>query len=1005
MPSTVVASPPSRGGGVRRLVVVALTSVLGIVLGLAAATPAHAASGYTITGVVTGRDAGGALVPLDDVYLYAQPVDWQDDRDHYGTADASGRFSIDVTKPGDYTLYANCHAGTACADTYATQYYDQAAGHGDAKTIIVSTTTPTATADIRLPRFATVKGRVTSDAGAAIPGITVESVPTAGGSVVSTTTDATGAYTLTKVAPGAVSITAREDYSLHNWNGEYWNGTSVSTPDYPSPDPVLPEGPTVTTANFQLSPTLGFYGEAVDTAGAPIQGARWTVFTLNTATGAWETPQYGPLQTDAAGKFFWRTEAGGRYKVCFYDDFYGPEDPGRATRYATRCWEDAASDSTATLFTQPTTPQQRTLRVVLPVAGKSLTATEPWVDGAPRVGSPLTAHIGAWGPAGVQIAYQWGYQDETKNWAFTAITGATGTTFTPTSDLAGKRLLVRVTGTLSGYSTAVLYGSPYSPVGSGVTLTSPLQITGSPVVGQTLTATHGTPSNGSAVDFDYYEWRVDGRYASQGKTLTLTSDMAGKTVSVRYYVRTVAGNDDTTYVASAGPVTAQLGTLTAPTPTITGTAKAGSVLTAVPGTWGPAPVTLSYQWKRAGVAITGATASTYALTGSDTGKAITVTVTGTKSGYTTASKTSAATASVAAGTLTAPTPTISGTKTVGYTLTAVPGTWGPAPVTLSYQWFRSGVAITGATASTYKLTSTDMGKTMTVRVTGSKTGYTSAAKTSAATTTVLGALTAPTPTISGTRTVGYTLAAVPGTWGPAPVTLAHQWFRSGVAITGATASTYKLTSTDMGKTMTVRVTGSKTGYMSVAKTSGATASVLGALTAPTPTVSGTVKAGYRLTAAPGTWGPSPVTLTYQWKRAGVAITGATASSYVLTGSDTGKAITVTVTGTKTGYMTVARTSAATAAVAAGTLTAPTPTISGTRTVGSRLTAVPGTWGPAPVTLRYQWYRSGVAISGATASTYVLTTTDRTKTMTVRVTGSKTGYTSVTKTSAATAAIT
>lgn len=89
----------------------------------------------------------------------------------------------------------------------------------------------------------------------------------------------------------------------------------------------------------------------------------------------------------------------------------------------------------------------------------------------------------------------------------------------------------------------------------------------------------------------------------------------------------------------------------------------------------------------------------------------------------------------------------------------------------------------------------------------------------------------------------------------------------------------------------------------------------------------------------------------------------------------------------------------------GTLTAPTPTISGTRTVGSALTAVPGTWGPAPVTLSYQWFRAGVAITGATASTYALTTTDRGKTLTVRITGTKTGYTSAAKTSAATAAIT
>ena len=83
-----------------------------------------------------------------------------------------------------------------------------------------------------------------------------------------------------------------------------------------------------------------------------------------------------------------------------------------------------------------------------------------------------------------------------------------------------------------------------------------------------------------------------------------------------------------------------------------------------------------------------------------------------------------------------PVPKITGTTIVGSTLTATAGTWSPTPVTLKYQWYRSGTAITGATTSTYKLTGTDAAKSITIKVTGSKTGYTPIAKTSAPTTTV-----------------------------------------------------------------------------------------------------------------------------------------------------------------------------------------------------------------------------------------------------------------------------
>lgn len=165
-------------------------------------------------------------------------------------------------------------------------------------------------------------------------------------------------------------------------------------------------------------------------------------------------------------------------------------------------------------------------------------------------------------------------------------------------------------------------------------------------------------------------------------------------------------------------------------------------------------------------------------------------------------------------------------------------------------------------------------------------------------------------------------------------------------------------------------------------------------------MTGSVKVGARLTASPGTWGPAPVTLRYQWLRAGVAILGATSATYVQTPADKGKALSVRVTGSKTGYGTVARTSRATGLLAAGTLTGPAPTVTGTAREGFRLTANPGTWGPAPVTLSYQWLRDGVPIGGATGQAYMLAGADAGKSISVRVTGAKTGYAALTKTSAA-----
>ncbi len=89
-----------------------------------------------------------------------------------------------------------------------------------------------------------------------------------------------------------------------------------------------------------------------------------------------------------------------------------------------------------------------------------------------------------------------------------------------------------------------------------------------------------------------------------------------------------------------------------PTPTISGSAVVGEKLTAKAGEWKPAPVTLAYQWLRDGSAISGATKTSYTLTNADVGKSISVTVTGSKAGYSTTSKTSAPTAKVQVKTVT-----------------------------------------------------------------------------------------------------------------------------------------------------------------------------------------------------------------------------------------------------------------------------------------------------------------------------------------------------------------
>jgi hypothetical protein len=418
---------------------------------------------------------------------------------------------------------------------------------------------------------------------------------------------------------------------------------------------------------------------------------------------------------------------------------------------------------------------------------------------------------------------------------------------------------------------------------------------------------------------------------------------------------------------------------------ITGTATQGATLT-LNHTLADADGlgTITYQWKRDGVAISGATATTYTLVQSDVGAAITVTASYTDALGTTESVTSAATASITnindpvTGTV-----VISGTAAQGLTLTAshtladVDGLG-----TITYQWKRDGVAISGATATTYTLVLDDVGTVITITASYTDALGTTESVTSAATTAVI-ANNTPTGTvvISGTATQGAmltasnTLADVDGLG-----TITYQWKRGGVAISGATATTYTLIQSDVGAAITVTASYTDDLGTTESVTSAATASITSSNNTPTGTVviSGTATQGAMLTASNTLADVDGLgTITYQWKRGGVAISGATATTYTLVQSDVGAAITVTASYTDALGNPESVTSAATASIT--NINDPvtgTVVISGTAAQGLTLTAS-HTLDDADGlgTITYQWKRDGVAISEATATTYTLVLDD------------------------------
>jgi hypothetical protein len=481
-------------------------------------------------------------------------------------------------------------------------------------------------------------------------------------------------------------------------------------------------------------------------------------------------------------------------------------------------------------------------------------------------------------------------------------------------------------------------------------------------------------------------------------------------------------------------------------PSLAGATTEGDTLTATNGAWTGSPTAYADQWQDCNTSgasctnISGASTSTHKLTTSDVGHTLRVVVTANNEGGST-SAASVATATVVAlppPPPSAPTntalPTIAGTTTEGQTLSATSGTWEGKPTGYTYQWQdcnTSGASCTNvsdANGSTYALTAGDVEHTVRVVVTATNDGgSTSAASAATATVVALPPPPPPAPTntampaISGTAAEGQVLSTTTGAWTSDPTSYTYQWRdcnssgHSCTNVSGATTSTYRLGTRDVSHTVRVMVTAANAGgsaSMSSPATSAVTAPPPAAPTnTALPTIAGTTTEGQTLSATSGTWEGDPTGYTYQWQDCNTSgasctnISGATTATHKLTASDVEDTIRVILTATNEGGSTPA-TSAATATIAADPPppppTAPTntalPTIAGTTTEGQTLNATNGTWEGDPTGYTYQWQdcnTSGASctnISGATASTRVLTSGDAGHTLRVVVKASNTAGT-------------
>ncbi|CAL4860768.1 carboxypeptidase regulatory-like domain-containing protein [Microbacterium sp. MM2322] len=574
-------------------------------------------TGATISGRVTdsnGKNLGGVMVE------YARRIGSAVERIGNVKTSADGTYRFVGLMAGSYVVEFRPNETT----NLIREWWRDAPNSSTAVAITLARGATVKNVDASLAAGGILSGRVTGPSGRALDGIRVTAVNTATGVSVQGGSDGTGAWSIRAVPPGTyrVDFAAPGDVNV-NLVTEWWKNA-----------PTAAAATTVTVSGRQRVANLDARLTSGGTIGGVVTGpsgarqADVQVFVYQAGRSI------GHTYSKPDGSYLLQGLADGRYTLRFR-----PTDGGLAETW----WKGQASSATAAPVTISGANDLRKMNATLP-QGTRVTGTFRDSSGK-AVSDGLVAAFrlvdGVWERVVDETA------DAAGKYTLSGLPAGTYTLeFTAWQEgraraiwLGGKpsvngakRFTVGTPATLTGYNAT----APRAVAAGSVT------VSGTVRVGSTLTAVSRAWGRGASFA---YQWYRDGEpiRGATRSTLALTPADFGTNIGVVVTGWSTGTSSVNVSQWMEDPVAA--GRLVAPIPKVTGSAKVGSTLKAVPGTW-TTGASLTYQWFAGGKPVSKATGSTYKIPSSLQGKKLTVTVTGKKSEYTTASATSAATTAV-----------------------------------------------------------------------------------------------------------------------------------------------------------------------------------------------------------------------------------------------------------------------------------------------------------------------------------------------------------------------
>jgi hypothetical protein len=279
-----------------------------VTAGMTSTANAQLVQGGVISGVVTAEGSGAPLGNVDvDVYEASSGDYVADD-----TTDASGVYHIGGLVAGDYKLRFR-----DINEVYLTEYYDDKPSLDSADLVSV-TAGMTSTANAQLALGGVVTGVVTVEgSGTPLSNVDVNIYDASSGNYVADdTTDASGAYRISRLPTGNYKMYFRD------LNGVYLSEYYDDKPDLYSADPVSVTAGMTTTVNAQLTPGGVITGTVTaEGSGVPLSNVDVNVYDVSTGD------YVNDDGTDALGFYRIGSLVSGSYKIYFYDNngVYAPE--------------------------------------------------------------------------------------------------------------------------------------------------------------------------------------------------------------------------------------------------------------------------------------------------------------------------------------------------------------------------------------------------------------------------------------------------------------------------------------------------------------------------------------------------------------------------------------------------------------------------------------------------------------------------------------------------------